>query len=365
MANFKEHIDHMRETSRELDRSKAARSHSPQTVRQKRALRRILVTGGAGFIGANLVRLLLDRGYEVTVLDNLSSGRRDLLHGLPIEFITGDVLDSMTVLGAMANQDGVVHLAAQTGVPGSLQYPRRDCEINVIGTLTMLEICRKVKEQRAQQDGALARGPRFVFASSNAPLGRQLPPATEDKAPLPISPYGASKLAGEAYCLAYHGSWGLETIVLRFGNVYGPFSTHKGSVVAKFLQEMLQGKNLVIDGDGQQTRDFIYVGDLCHAIVLALESNVSGEVFQLATGTETTIGQLTELLKQVAPFEVSVTHGPTRQADIRQNYSAIEKIRRMLGWEPQIDLPKGLELTAQWFLEHSEHAPRRLEAAHR
>jgi UDP-glucose 4-epimerase len=153
--------------------------------------------------------------------------------------------------------------------------------------------------------------------------------------------------------------------VLRFGNVYGPFSTHKGSVVAKFLQQMIQGNNLVIDGDGQQTRDFVYVGDLCRAILLALESNVSGEVFQVATGTETTIGQLTELLQRAAPFEISVTHGPTRQADIRRNYSAIEKIRRMLGWEPQIDLREGVELTAQWFLEHSENSLRRLEAANR
>lgn len=363
MANFTEHNRPARENSREIGASMTATSHNRQPLRQKPTLRRILVTGGAGFIGANLVRLLLDRGYEVTVLDNLSSGRRELLEGLPIEFITGNVLGSMAVQGAVAGQDGVVHLAAQTGVQGSLQYPRRDCEINVLGTLTMLEVCRNVKEQRTIQSGA--SGPRFVFASSNAPMGRQSPPATEDKAPLPISPYGASKLAGEAYCLAYHGSWGLETIVLRFGNVYGPFSTHKGSVVAKFLQQMMQGSNLVIDGDGQQTRDFIYVGDLCRAILLALESNVSGEVFQVATGTETTIGQLTELLQRAAPLEISVTHGPTRQADIRRNYSAIEKIRRMLGWEPQIDLKKGLELTAQWFLEHSEHSPKRLEAANR
>jgi UDP-glucose 4-epimerase len=128
---------------------------------------------------------------------------------------------------------------------------------------------------------------------------------------------------------------------------------------------MIQGNNLVIDGDGQQTRDFVYVGDLCRAILLALESNVSGEVLQVATGTETTIGQLIELLKRAAPFEISVTHGPTRQADVRRNYSAIEKIRRMLGWEPQIDLREGVELTAQWFLEHSENSLRRLEAANR
>jgi UDP-glucose 4-epimerase len=158
-------------------------------------LRRVLVTGGAGFIGASFIRLLLDRGCHVTVLDNLSSGRREHLDGLPVEFIHGDVLDSMAVLNAVAGQDGIVHLAAQTGVPGSLKYPRRDCEINVLGTLNLLEVCKKERERRQAQDGA--PGPRFVFASSNAPLGRQSPPATEDKAPLPISPYGASKLAAK------------------------------------------------------------------------------------------------------------------------------------------------------------------------
>jgi UDP-glucose 4-epimerase len=318
--------------------------------------RRVLVTGGAGFIGANLIRLLLERGCHVTVLDDLSSGRREHLEGLPVEFICGDVLDSMAALNAVVGQDAVVHLAAQTGVPGSLKYPRRDCEINVLGTLTLLEVCKKEKERREAQNGA--PGPRFVFASSNAPLGRQPPPATEDKAPLPISPYGASKLSGEAYCLAYNGAWGLETVVLRFGNVYGPFSTHKGSVVAKFLQEILAGRNIVIDGDGQQTRDFIYVGDLCRAILMALESEVCGEIFQVATGTETTIDKLTGLLKRAAQLDVSVKHGPARQADIRQNYSAIEKIRQMLGWEPQIELQRGLEMTAQWFLERPDAAKR-------
>ena len=215
----------MRETFREIGDPMTACSQNRQSLQQKLPVRRILVTGGAGFIGANLVRLLLDRGYEVTVLDNLSSGRRELLEGLPIKFITGDVLDGMTVQGAVADQDGVVHLAAQTGVPGSLQCPRRDCEINVLGTLTMLEICRKVKEQRTIQSGA--PGPRFVFASSNALLGRQSPPATEDKAPLPISPYGASKLAGEAYCLAYYGSWDWKRLCFVLETSMAPFRRTK------------------------------------------------------------------------------------------------------------------------------------------
>jgi len=324
-------------------RRRAGGSDNPQ---------RLLVTGGAGFIGANLVRLLLDHGYQVTVLDNLAAGRQEHLDGLSVEFIHGDILDRTTVERAVANKDGVVHLAAQTGVPGSLRDPRKDCEINVIGTLNLLEACRAEKTRaEAQADGLHARGPRIIFASSNAPLGRQSPPATEDKGPLPISPYGASKLAGEAYCLAYHGSWGLGTVVLRFGNVYGPFSECKGSVVAKFFKDISTGGEIVVDGDGQQTRDFIYVGDLCRAIFLALESDVCGEVFQVATGTETTIGQLAELVKLTTRSGAAVTHGPPRQGDIRQNYSAIEKIRRTLAWEPKVGLRRGLQMTMEWFHE--------------
>lgn len=207
----------------------------------------ILVTGGAGFIGANLVRMLLYHGCQVTVLDNLNTGCRECLDGLPIEFTEGDILDADQVNRVVPAHDGIIHLAAETGVPGSLIDPRRDCKVNVIGTLNLLEACRNAKRSTFNVQ-------RFVFASSNASLGRQPPPATEDKVPLPISPYGASKVAGEGYCLAYHGSWGLTTIVLRFANIYGPFSAHKSSVVAKFFKDILTKGQITIDGDGQQTR---------------------------------------------------------------------------------------------------------------
>ena len=300
-------------------------------------MKRILVTGGAGFVGANLVRKLLSERYNVRVLDNFSSGRLEYLDGLDLEIIEGDILDKRVVATAVSGIDAIIHLAAQTGVPGSLLDPYRDCEVNVMGTLNMLDAARH------------ARVRRFVFASSNAPLGRQPPPATEDKAPLPISPYGASKLAGEGYCLAFQGSWGLGVVVLRFANLYGPYSAHKNSVVAQFFKDLMVQGRITIDGDGGQTRDFIYVDDLCLAVLFALESDVSGDVFQIASGIETSIQELASLLQALTGEGIDVEYGPPRQGDIRKNYSSIAKVRAILKWEPSTDLCDGLVQTHAWF----------------
>jgi UDP-glucose 4-epimerase len=298
---------------------------------------RVLVTGGAGFIGANLVRLLAAGGHVVTVLDDLSAGRSEYLAELGLDFVNADILDAERVQRAIAGHEAVVHLAAQTGVPASIADPRGDCQVNVIGTLNVLEAAR------------LAGVRRIVFASSNAPLGRQSPPATEVKVPLPVSPYGASKLAGEAYCLAYHGSFGLETVALRFANVYGPFSAHKRSVIAKFMQAAKTGRHVVIDGDGTQTRDFVYVADLCGAIDLALHVETCGEIFQIATGVETSIAQLVTVIQSVAGRGMRVSYGPSRQGDVKRNYSEIQKAQRVLSWQPIVPLIEGLQETWKWF----------------
>jgi UDP-glucose 4-epimerase len=302
---------------------------------------RVLVTGGAGFIGAGLVRFLLDKGVAVTVLDDLSTGRSDYLEGLDLSFIEGDVCDESVVARAVEEQSAIVHLAAQTGVPLSLENPRGDCRVNVVGTLNLLESARHSGVQK------------FVLASSNAVMGRQPPPAAEDKVPLPISPYGASKLAAEAYCLAYSGSWNLATIALRFGNVYGPFFLHKNSVVARFLTDFRNLGTVTIEGDGQQTRDFIFLEDLCRAIMLSLEKDIGGEVLQISTGVETSIRDLAEAMRRVVGRDLDTLTAPARAGDVRRSVASVSKASELLDWTPRVSLEEGLERTWEWFTRYS------------
>ena len=322
----------------------------------------ILVTGGCGFIGVNLIRRIMDEGggHRIRVIDNLSVGKREDLEQIQrpevrgqrsesgrtgIELVVGDVRDAELAIKACDGMDAVVHLAASTGVMPSIEDPRSDCTANVVGTFNYLEAARLNKIKR------------FVFASSGAPLGEQKPPIHEEMVAKPISPYGASKLCGEAYCSAYYGSFGLDTMALRFGNVYGPRSTHKGSVIAKFIRHIFAGKSLPIYGDGNQTRDFIYVDDLVAAILLALEkSNVGGEVFQIATHREHTVGEVAEVLNRLAEKYLSrrseIVYEDERKGEVRRNYSDISKARRVLGFEPKVSLEEGLERTFLWSLDN-------------
>src|SRR3984957_3800128 len=251
---------------------------------------RWLITGGCGFIGRNLIRQLLARGdVSVRVADNLSVGtRHDLAkihsfeecsanelsrkHTARFEFCAGDILDEQFVRDVFNGVDIVVHLAANTGVGPSISDPCHDCLQNVLGTLNCLEACRYYSIKK------------FIFASSGAPIGECEPPIHEELPAHPVSPYGASKLAGEAYCSAYARIFDIQTVALRFGNFYGPLSNHKSSIVAKFVREALAGDAWEIFGDGRQTRDFIFVEDIVTAIVFAATSEaVGGEVFQIAT----------------------------------------------------------------------------------
>ena len=345
----------------------------------------ILVTGGCGFIGVNLIsQLLCTASNRVRVIDNLSVGKREDLarvgefgeisgdeieakSGNRLELVVGDIRDVDLAVKACRGMDAVVHLAANTGVIPSIDEPRVDCEANVIGTFNYLEACRVNPStisrtypstiSRSYRAGEAGGAKKFVFASSGAPLGEQTPPIHEEMVPKPISPYGASKLCGEAYCSAFHGSFGLDTVVLRFGNVYGPYSTHKGSVIAKFIKHIIAGEPLPIYGDGNQTRDFIYIEDLVEAIILSLEKpDIGGEVFQIATHREHTVGEVAETLNRLAEKHLGqqseIVYEKERKGEVRRNYSDISKARRMLGFEPETTLEDGLEETVVWFMAH-------------
>jgi UDP-glucose 4-epimerase len=302
---------------------------------------RVLVTGGAGFVGVNLGRLLSEQGFRTRCFDDFSTGhRRDAAHGGYEEVVTGDVRDLDALTAAARGCDYVVHLAAQCGVPASLADPLRDHDVNVRGTLNALLAARDIK----------AAG--FVLASSSAPLGDVDPPAHEGLVPHPKSPYGASKLAGEGYCSSFAHSFGLSTVALRFTNVYGPYSYHKGSVVASFCRQAQAGEPLVVFGDGTQTRDFIYVDDLCKGIAAAMTSGAAGVVAHLGSGVETTVLTVADEIRKRFGDRVSTEFHPTRTGDIERTFADISFARQTFGFSPQTSLTDGLDRTVRWFEGH-------------
>ena len=305
-----------------------------------------LVTGGAGFVGSALVRLLAERGYGVRVYDDLSLGSAEHLDGTGAELVRGDVRDVDALARAARGCDVVFHLAAGTGVLPSIEDPFGDFDLNARGTLAALSATRQ------------AGGRRFVFSSSNAPLGAGAHPASEEKPTAPLSPYGASKAAGEAYCSAFHGAYGLDAVAVRFSNAFGPRSAHKSNVIPLFIRRLLAGEELVVYGDGTQTRDFVFVTDLADGLIRAAEADgVGGEVFQLASGVETSVNELLSLLGEIAGRTPDVRREAPRPGEIVRNYSKIEKARRRLGYAPAVSLEDGLRRTYEWFA--SEWAPKR------
>ncbi len=301
-----------------------------------------LITGGAGFIGSNLVRRLASLGMRLRVLDNLSAGRAADLEGTGAEVLIGDIRDQQLVEQAVQGMETVIHLAAHTNVIESIKTPEVNLEINVKGTFNLLQASVKYGVKR------------FVFASTGgAIIGETDPPVHEDLAPHPISPYGAGKLAGEGYCSAFWGSYGLKSICLRFSNVYGPFSYHKGSVIAKFFRRVQVGEPVTVYGDGGQTRDFVYVGDLEKAIATALqvEELPFGEAIQLGTGKETSINELVGLMRKVVGEEVfpSVDYQPSRPGEVLRNYVSIARANQYLSFVPTTTLEEGLKETWRWF----------------
>jgi UDP-glucose 4-epimerase len=297
---------------------------------------RVLVTGGAGFVGANLVAYLLDRGRDVVVIDDLSAGSRPDWWGRRRgpTCVEARVEDGGAVRRAMRGVDAVVHLAAKPGVADSVARPEVDFRTNVQGTFSVIDAARRAGVRS------------FVFASSGAVLAGARPPLREDMAPAPLSPYGASKLYGEGITAAA-SAFDIAGVSLRFANVYGPLCAHKGSVIARLLTRALRGESLVVYGTGRQTRDFLHVEDVCRAVERAIDAGKPG-VFHLGTGTETSVNALIRLVQRTVGTKLPVDRLPARPADAARSFVDATAARRALGWSPRVGLEEGLRRTAAW-----------------
>jgi UDP-glucose 4-epimerase len=305
-----------------------------------RTLRRVLVTGGAGFIGSNIVRMVREEAdADVVVLDNLSSGYRENLADLPVEFVQGDIRDPDTVRRAIAGCDTVFHLAASVGNARSIDDPIQDSETNVLGTLRVLEAARESGVQKV------------VYSSSAGIFGElKTLPIREDHPIEPDTPYGASKLAGEKLCLAYAKLYPLECVCLRYFNVYGVHQRYDayGNVIPIFAHRVLHDEPITIYGDGEQTRDFVNVGDIARAnFQAARAAGVSG-AFNIASGTRITINRLAELVIAASGVRATVRHAPERKGDVRHSLADVSAAAGAFGYSPRVALDQGLTEYMDW-----------------
>ena len=298
------------------------------------------MTGGAGFIGSNLVGALVARGTPVVVLDSLVSGYRSNLDAYPaVRFVEGDVRDRAAVDAAMDGVEVVYHLAASVGNKRSIDDPVFDAQVNVLGTVNVLESARRA-------------GARKIVASSSAGIFGELKqlPIREDHPVEPDSPYGATKLCEEKLCLAYAKLHGVEAVCLRYFNVYGPnqrFDAY-GNVIPIFVFQMLRGEPLTIFGDGGQTRDFVNVADVVQAnLRAAAAAGVSG-AFNIGSGTRITINALVALLREASGLSPIVRHGPPRAGDVRDSLADISAARAAFGFEPSVAMAPGLAAYCAW-----------------
>lgn len=306
--------------------------------------KRLLITGGAGFVGSNLITLLATKeGYDITVLDDESLGSPDVIRPLVNRYEKGDIRDRDLLDVVLADRDTVVHLAADTRVMDSIAAPSHNFEVNVVGTFYLLEAARKA--------GIAC----FINASTGgAILGEATPPVHEEMVPRPLAPYGASKLAVEGYCNAYGGAYGLNVVSLRFSNLYGPLSFHKGSVVAHFFKCILKGEPLVVYGDGSQTRDYLFIGDLVEGIHQAINISANG-IYQLGSGIPVTLNELIAIMQKIVgeTIPLEVIYKEHRAGEILHTWCDTAKAKTELDFSAPTDLHQGLARTWQWFQENS------------
>lgn len=299
-----------------------------------------LVTGGAGFIGSNVVRLLAAEGYDVVVLDSLVTGYEKNLSGLGgVRLVRGDVRDAGLVASLAEGAEVVFHLAASVGNTRSIESPFEDSEVNVLGTLAVLEAARR------------AGARKVVYSSSAAIFGelRRLPIDEEHPAE-PDSPYGVSKLAGEKHCLAYSRLHGLEAVCLRYFNVYGVGQRYDayGNVIPIFVRRLLRGEPLTVYGDGEQTRDFVNVSDVARANLLAARAAGVSGAFNIASGESLTLNRLVAMLREASGRAVEVDHAPDRRGDVRHSRADISRARETLGYAPAAEMAAGLGEYLEW-----------------
>jgi nucleoside-diphosphate-sugar epimerase len=314
-----------------------------------RCYSKILVTGGAGFIGSHIVDRLLDEGFNVRVFDNLSTGDKKNLaqhkSKKNLQFIEGDIRNFDLVKKAVKGVDAIFHEAALVSVTRSVEDPLLANEVNVTGTLNLLKACVDAKVKR------------FVFASSCAVYGNsKILPNQENLMPMPLSPYAVSKLAAENYVKVFHVVYGLETVILRYFNVYGPrqkYGPYSG-VISIFINSLLEDKPPTIYGDGKQTRDFVNVKDVIEANMLALSKrNAAGEVFNVSTGEAITINNLARTLQKImGKTDFEPVYADARLGDVRDSYADISKTRKKLGYKPTVKLDKGLNELIKWYAKN-------------
>ncbi len=294
---------------------------------------KILVTGGAGFVGSHIVDSLVSEGRDIIVLDDLSAGKREHVNK-KAKFYKADLNDArLEKIFQKEKIDVVIHQAAQVNVRTSLSDPAFDAKVNISGSLNLLECCK-------------GRIEKFIYASSGGAVYGEPKylPVDEEHPIKPLSPYGASKYIAEKYLQVYNEIYGLDYAVLRYGNVYGPRQSGEGEagVVAIFINEMLRGERPTINGDGTQTRDFVYVSDVARANLLAVEKS-KNEVYNIGTGKETSVNEIFGTIKKILKKDIKPRYAPPVKGEVRRIYLNVEKAERKLGWKPEVKLEEGIK----------------------